>query len=131
MRKPRESNSQITAESKRKHWGGRRVGNKLFLKVYVSKLNWPIKFSTLDVISGSPIRHITAKFQNSGNKQEIPQVSRREKKKKKKADHSQIIRRKNSFRLETGSNSSKLWWSYFWPRILYLANDPAIVWRWK
>ena len=60
---------------------------------------------------------------NTGNKKEILQVSREE---NKQTDHSQMIRKENSFRWVTGSIASKFWRkSYFQPRILHLAKNPV------
>lgn len=59
----------------------------------------------------------------AGNKEEILQVSRLG---EKKTDHSQMIRRENSFRWVTESNASKFCRkSYLQPRILYLAKNPV------
>lgn len=45
---------------------------------------------------------------------------------REKADHSQILKIINSFRLETGSNILKFWKkSYFQPRILYPTKNPV------
>lgn len=94
----------------------------------MSKLKAPIKFSELHE-NRFPPRHIITQFQNTGNRGACPSTQR------EKAGHSQMIRREDSFRSETGSNTSKFWEnSHFQPRILYPVKNPAknlvkCVWR--